>query len=44
MVPEGRKRIVVLSQVLPVSSNIGYEDMKYLVVTNDQRPADQQPR
>ena len=33
MVPEGRKRIVVLSQVLPVASNIGYEELKYLVVT-----------
>ena len=33
MIPEGRKRIVVLSQVLPVASNIGYEDLKYLVVT-----------
>ena len=34
LVPEGRKRIVILSQVLPVASNIGYEEMKYLVVTN----------
>ena len=33
IIPEGRKRIVVLSQVLPVASNIGYEEMKYLVVT-----------
>ena len=33
VIPEGRKRIVVLSQVLPVASNIGYEDLKYLVVT-----------
>ena len=33
MIPAGRKRIVVLSQVLPVASNIGYEDLKYLVVT-----------
>ena len=32
--PEGRKRIVILSQVLPVASNVGYEDLKYLVVTN----------
>ena len=33
IIPEGHKRIVVLSQVLPVASNIGYEDLKYLVVT-----------
>ena len=25
---EGRKRIVILSQVLPVASNIGYDDLK----------------
>ena len=25
---------MILSQVLPVASNIGYEDLKYLVVTN----------
>ena len=34
LVPAGRKRIVVLSQVLPTAGNIGYEDLKYLVVTN----------
>ncbi len=34
LVPTGRRRIVVLSQVLPTASNIGYEDLKYLVVTN----------
>ena len=34
VIPEGRKRIVILSQVLPTASNIGYEDLKYLVVTN----------
>lgn len=34
LAPEGRKRIVILSQVLPVASNIGYDDLKYLVVTN----------
>ncbi len=34
LVPEGRKRIVILSQVLPVASNVGYEELKYLVVTN----------
>lgn len=33
VVSEGRKRIVILSQVLPTSSNIGLEDLKYLVVT-----------
>ena len=25
---------MILSQVLPVASNVGYEDLKYLVVTN----------
>ena len=34
MIPQGRRRIVILSQVLPTASNIGYEDLKYLVVTN----------
>ncbi len=34
LAPEGRKRIVILSQVLPVASNVGYDDLKYLVVTN----------
>ncbi len=34
MIPQGRQRIVILSQVLPTASNIGYEDLKYLVVTN----------
>ena len=34
MVPQGQRRIVILSQVLPTASNIGYEDLKYLVVTN----------
>ena len=34
LVPAGRKRIVILSQVLPVASNIGYEELKYLVVSN----------
>ncbi len=34
MIPQGRHRIVILSQVLPAASNIGYEDLKYLVVTN----------
>jgi hypothetical protein len=33
-VPAGRKRIVILSQTLPVASNVGYEELKYLVVTN----------
>ncbi len=33
IVPEGRKRIVILSQVLPTASNIGFDDLKYLVVT-----------
>ena len=34
LAPEGRKRIGILSQVLPVASNVGYDDLKYLVVTN----------
>ena len=34
LAPAGRKRIVILSQVLPVASNIGYEDLRSLVVTN----------
>ena len=34
LIPPGRKRIVILSQVLPVASNVGYEDLKYLVVTD----------
>ncbi len=34
LAPEGRKRIVILSQVLPVASNVGFDDLKYLVVTN----------
>ena len=33
LLPREHKRIVVLSQVLPMASNIGYEDLKYLVVT-----------
>ena len=33
MIPADRRRIVILSQVLPAASNIGYEDLKYLVVT-----------
>ena len=31
--PEGHRRIVILSQVLPVSSTIGYDDFAYLTVT-----------
>ena len=34
MVPEGRKRIVILSQTLPVASNVGFEELKYEVVTS----------
>ena len=30
--PEGHRRIVVLSQVLPANSTIGYDDFNYLVV------------
>jgi len=31
--PEGRRRIVILSQVLPANNTIGYEDFAYLTVT-----------
>lgn len=34
LIPVGRKRIVILSQVLPTASNIGYEDLKGVVVTD----------
>lgn len=34
LIPAGHKRIVILSQVLPTASNIGYEDLKGMVVTN----------
>ncbi len=34
MGPTDRKRIVILSQVLPVASNVGYDDLKYLIVTD----------
>ncbi len=34
LAPTGRKRIVILSQVLPVASNVGYDDLKPMVVTN----------
>jgi S1-C subfamily serine protease len=30
--PEGKQRVVILSQVLPANSTIGYEDFSYLVV------------
>ena len=30
--PEGKQRVVILSQVLPANSTIGYEDFNYLVV------------
>ena len=30
--PEGNRRIVILSQVLPANSTIGYDDFSYLVV------------
>lgn len=30
---DGRKRVVILSQVLPAASNVGYEDINYQVVT-----------
>ena len=31
--PEGHRRVVVLSQVLPATSTIGYDDFSYLTVT-----------
>jgi S1-C subfamily serine protease len=31
--PEGNRRVVVLTQVLPANSTIGYDDMAYLTVT-----------
>ncbi len=30
--PEGKQRVVILSQVLPANSTIGYDDFSYLVV------------
>lgn len=30
---DGRKRVVILSQVLPAASNVGYEELNYQVVT-----------
>jgi len=30
--PEGKRRVVILSQVLPANSTIGYDDFSYLVV------------
>ena len=32
LVTDGRKRIVILSQVLPMASTIGYEEINYQVV------------
>lgn len=31
--PEGNRRVVVLTQVLPANSTIGYDDMTYLTIT-----------
>jgi len=31
--PEGNRRVVILTQVLPANSTIGYDDMAYLTVT-----------
>src|SRR5206468_1998327 len=31
--PQGRQRVVILSQVLPANSTIGYDDFSYLTVT-----------
>jgi hypothetical protein len=30
--PEGKRRVVILSQVLPATSTIGYDDLAYLTV------------
>ena len=30
--PEGKRRVVILSQVLPANSTIGYDDFSYLIV------------
>ncbi len=30
--PEGKRRVVILSQVLPANSTIGYDDFSYLVI------------
>jgi S1-C subfamily serine protease len=32
--PEGNRRVVILSQVLPADSTIGYDELAYLTVTN----------
>ena len=32
LVQDGRRRVVILSNVLPTGSNVGYEDLSYLVV------------
>ncbi|MBV9128012.1 MAG: PDZ domain-containing protein, partial [Verrucomicrobia bacterium] len=32
LVQDGRRRVVILSNVLPTASNVGYEDLNYLVV------------
>jgi hypothetical protein len=31
--PEGNRRVVILSQVLPANTTIGYDDLAYLTVT-----------
>ena len=31
--PEGNRRVVVLTQVLPANSTIGYDDLAYLTIT-----------
>src|SRR5438270_9068551 len=31
--PQGNRRVVILSQVLPANSTIGYDDLSYLTVT-----------
>ena len=30
--PEGNRKIVVVSQILPANSTVGYEDLSYLTV------------
>ncbi len=35
--PEGHRKVVVLSQILPANATIGYEDFAYLIVTTGER-------
>ena len=35
--PEGNRRVVILTQVLPANSTIGYDDLAYLTVVQSER-------